>query len=131
MNSTPRVWFVQDEEIIKWSTHDTNGPLPVLHVHSANTPPSSLCLTHLHPLTVPTSHRNVCPRRYHMKRCEDSGLWVTGAGGSTSVGEDEDEEDYDLDEEEAAPTATAAGDGTDGSVPASPPSPTGVASGEA
>eukprot|EP00903_Cladosiphon_okamuranus_P015628 g14431.t1 len=61
-------------------------------------------------------------RKYHMKRCEDSGLWVTGAGGSTSVGEDEEDDDLD-DEEEAA-----AGEGTDGSVSASPPSPTGAAS---
>lgn len=37
--------------------------------------------------------------RYHMKRCEDSGLWVPGAGGSSSVGEGEDE-DEDGDEVE-------------------------------
>lgn len=32
-----------------------------------------------------------------MKRCEDSGLWVPGPGGSVSV-EDEDEDGYDEDE---------------------------------
>lgn len=57
-----------------------------------------------------------------MKRCEDSGLWVTGAGGSNSVGEDE--EDYDLDEEEAGESGDAA------SAPASLPSPTGLGSEE-
>lgn len=28
-----------------------------------------------------------------MKRCEDSGLWVPGKGGSTSTGVEEEEED--------------------------------------
>lgn len=32
-----------------------------------------------------------------MRRCEDSGLWVPGAGGSTSVEED-DLEDIDEDD---------------------------------
>lgn len=82
-------------------------------------------------------------RRYHMKRCEDSGLWVTGSGGGRGAGEEDDEvEDYDLDEEEAAEAEAAAaaaaaaaeqagGEGTgEASIPASPPSPTGVGSSE-
>ncbi|CAM9268009.1 unnamed protein product [Pylaiella littoralis] len=71
-------------------------------------------------------------RKYYMKRCEDSGLWVTGAGGSRDVGEGE--EDYDLDEEEeaAAIVGQTGGEGTGeaSTIHPSPPSPTGVGSSE-
>lgn len=102
----------------KGSPHDTRPPSP---------PPATAFKIMLTPTFIALSHTpspsraprfTAFPRRYHMKRCEDSGLWVTGAGGSNSVGEDEEEEEYDLDEEEAA-----AAEGTDASVPVSPPSP--------
>eukprot|EP00904_Undaria_pinnatifida_P006348 jgi/Undpi1/2843/HiC_scaffold_14.g06220.m1 len=73
-------------------------------------------------------------RKYHMKRCEDSGLWVPGAGGSRSAGEDEEDEDFSEGDEEGEEAAQAGGEGTGEGPklsPPAPPSPTGAGSGEA
>lgn len=51
--------------------------------------------------------------RFYMKRCQDSGLWVAGAGGSTSVGV-EGEDDTDESDDGGVDTRTRA---------VSPPSP--------
>lgn len=45
-----------------------------------------------------------------MKRCEDSGLWVPGAGGSTSVGKDNQEYDEDDDDEDGEADTCSSGD---------------------
>ena len=61
-----------------------------------------------------------------MKRCEDSGLWVAGAGGSMSVGDDDDDEDEDDNEEVEVKTGQTGGESTEERKGQTvPPTPTG------
>ena len=67
-----------------------------------------------------------------MKRCEDSGLWVAGAGGSRNAGEDEEEEEFSEEEGEEEEAGQAGGEGTgEGGKLPRPPSPTGAGSNDA
>lgn len=59
------------------------------------------------------SPRPVFLKRYHMKRCEDSGLWVPGPGGSVSVeGEDEDAYDEEVTQDVHVKAGQAGGEST-------------------